>query len=155
MRARYTGRRRICHSQIGARSRLGGHSSTIARREGETKGPRRREGERERDERLSKPSSLAYLRRQWASHLRHGRRFSSSDRARVTHPRSCGDCEVWIATADDLLIEPNSAILPSPSSLIKRLYIYRRRHRRRRRRHRVDSNVANVSSANRALTLSR
>lgn len=85
--ARYTRRRRICHSQIGARSRLGGHSSPIARRA------------RERE------------RQNWCRSLQHSlicddNGCSISDTGddfplpialsslRVTHPRSCGDCEV-------------------------------------------------------------
>lgn len=83
--ARYTGRRRICHSRIGARSRLGGHSSRDAR-ETEARGERvlkrplicNNNGRSISDTGDDFPPSIAYS-------------------SRVTHPRSCGDYEAWIA----------------------------------------------------------
>lgn len=106
--ARYTRRRRICHSRIGARSRLGGHSSTIARRARERK--RRRAG----DERVSKPSAFAYLRRQWAFHLRHGRRFSSSDNSLLSHNTSAVVWGLW-----NLNYDGRAILIESPGSSAK------------------------------------
>lgn len=73
----FTNRREISRWVVTRRLSLGAN---------EYRGVEDRKRKRERGRRtrvcMSESSTFAYLRRQWASHLRHGRRFSSSDNSR-------------------------------------------------------------------------